>query len=433
MKHDNIEDRLKAAVDNSVPDILDDILSDLKNQEASNMTDISEGSKKRKKRIPPFFRGVIAGAAAIVLVVAGVLAFGSGGGSQTAAVDAIVALDVNPSLELNIDDGDHVVEVKTLNEDAKDMLDDMDLKGTDLKVAVNAIIGAMLKNGYIDELANSVLISVENADDARCKELQSKLASEIEELMNAYSLNGSVMTQTMTENEKVMALADECAITHAKAQLIYDVTQEDPTLVASELAKLSIHEINLVISSRGDAITSVSKTGNASEKAYIGSESALEIALKDAGLKETDITCQEVGMDSEDGKMVYEVEFCYSGQEYEYEIAADNGDVIECSKEKSDHSHKASKANQSSSSMKVTVEEAKKAALEKAGKTEAEITELEIETDDGNYEVEFVSGGTEYSIEINGKTGAIIEYETEKASGSSSAAQSHHSDEHHAA
>ena len=265
MKHDNIEDRLKAAVDNSVPDILDDILSDLKNQEASNMTDISEGSKKRKKRIPPFFRGVIAGAAAIVLVVAGVLAFGSGGGTQTAAVDAIVALDVNPSLELNIDDGDHVVEVKTLNEDAKDMLDDMDLKGTDLKVAVNAIIGAMLKNGYIDELANSVLISVENADDARCKELQSKLASEIEELMNAYSLNGSVMTQTMTENEKVMALADECAITHAKAQLIYDVTQEDPTLVASELAKLSIHEINLVISSRGDAITSVSKTGNASE------------------------------------------------------------------------------------------------------------------------------------------------------------------------
>ena len=84
--------------------------------------------------------------------------------------------------------------------------------------------------------------------------------------------------------------------------------------------------------------------------------------------------------------------------------------------------------------MKVTVEEAKKAALEKAGKTEAEITELEIETDDGNYEVEFVSGGTEYSVEINGKTGAVIEYETEKASGSSyNAAQSHHSDEHHAA
>lgn len=54
MKHDNIEDRLKAAVDNSVPDILDDILSDLKNQEASNVTDISESSKKRKKKIPPF-------------------------------------------------------------------------------------------------------------------------------------------------------------------------------------------------------------------------------------------------------------------------------------------------------------------------------------------------------------------------------------------
>lgn len=409
MKYDNIEDRLKAAVDNSVPDMLDGIMSELKKEEDSNVIDIFEARKKKK--IPPFLKGVVAGAAAIVLVVAGVLAFGAGGAKEP-AVDAVIALDVNPSLEIDIDNGDRVVEVKTLNDDAKNMLDGMDLKNTDLKVAVNAIIGAMLKNGYIDDLANSVLISVENSDDARCSELQSRLASEIEELMNAYSLNGSVMTQAMTEDEKVMALASECGITHAKAQLIYDVTQEDPTLTASELAKLSVNEINLVISSRGDSIKSVSKKGSASEKAYIGSDAAFDIALKDAGLKSTDVTCREVGMDSEDGKMVYEAEFCYDGQEYEYEIAAGSGEIIESSKEKTDHSHGTNAAD--TAQMTVTVEAAKEAALKKAGKTEAEISMLEIEPEDGVYEVEFVSGDMEYSIEIDGATGKVTKYETEK-------------------
>ena len=230
--------------------------------------------------------------------------------------------------------------------------------------------------------------------------------------MNAYSLNGSVMTQTMTEDEKVMALASECGITHAKAQLIYDVTQEDPTLTASELAKLSVNEINLVISSRGDSIKSVSKKGSASEKAYIGSDAAFDIALKDAGLKSTDVTCREVGMDSEDGKMVYEAEFCYDGQEYEYEIAAGSGEIIESSKEKTDHPHGTNAAD--TAQMTVTVEAAKEAALKKAGKTEAEISMLEIEPEDGVYEVEFVSGDMEYSIKIDGATGKVTKYETEK-------------------
>ena len=58
----------------------------------------------------------------------------------------------------------------------------MDLKGVDLDVAVNAIIGSMLKNGYIDELRNSVLVSVENDDAAKGAALQERLTAEIEQL-----------------------------------------------------------------------------------------------------------------------------------------------------------------------------------------------------------------------------------------------------------
>lgn len=36
-------------------------------------------------------------------------------------------------------------------------------------MAVNAIMGSLLKHGYVDELANSILISVEDDDAARAR------------------------------------------------------------------------------------------------------------------------------------------------------------------------------------------------------------------------------------------------------------------------
>ena len=54
----------------------------------------------------------------------------------------------------------------------------MDLKGDDLNKAMNAIIGSLLKNGYVDQLANSILITVEDKDTQRAASLQEKLSAE---------------------------------------------------------------------------------------------------------------------------------------------------------------------------------------------------------------------------------------------------------------
>ncbi len=77
-------------------------------------------------------------AAALLLIAGGLgIAFGSQRTSP-GTVDSIVSLDVNPSIELKIDSNEKVVETSARNEDARIILDDMDLKGTDLNVAVNA-------------------------------------------------------------------------------------------------------------------------------------------------------------------------------------------------------------------------------------------------------------------------------------------------------
>lgn len=66
------------------------------------------------------------------------------------------------------------------------------------------------------------------------------------------------------------------------------------------------------------------------ETAAISKTEAKEIALKDAGLSENDVTMKKCRMDYDDGAAKYEVEFRNAdGYEYEYEIDAETGKILD--------------------------------------------------------------------------------------------------------
>lgn len=62
-------------------------------------------------------------------------------------------------------------------------------------------------------------------------------------------------------------------------------------------------------------------------------EEAKEIALKKAGLKENDVVFEEAKLDKDDGRVVYEIEFNHGLIEYNFEIDAESGDIIEWEKD----------------------------------------------------------------------------------------------------
>ena len=63
----------------------------------------------------------------------------------------------------------------------------------------------------------------------------------------------------------------------------------------------------------------------------ITSQEALQIALKHAGVKESDITRPEVGMDYEQGRKVYEIGFNVGWTEYDYDIDVNTGEIVKYS------------------------------------------------------------------------------------------------------
>ena len=174
MTNQEIEKKLQSGFEKITPDVLASVLKDCKEQNVQGGQDKlagpdtqvhgdEQGAKiltigRKKKRNPGLrFAGI---AAALLLLVGGFLGFRAW--QINTRVASVISLDVNPSIEIRTNQKEKVLEVIPLNEDGRIIVDGMDFSGSSLEVAVNALVGSMLRNGYLSELANSILISIEN-------------------------------------------------------------------------------------------------------------------------------------------------------------------------------------------------------------------------------------------------------------------------------
>lgn len=140
----------------------------------------------------------------------------------------------------------------------------------------------------------------------------------------------------------------------------------------------------------------------------IGAEAAKSAALRHAGVSASAATFVKVERDWDDGRLVYEVEFYSGNKEYDYEIAAADGTVLEY-----DFDAESYAPTTVSSGSAMTVENAKAIALKHAGLSTAVFEDVELDRDDGRlvYELEFKQGGMEYEYEIDAASGAVLKAE----------------------
>lgn len=408
MKNVDVEAKLKQAFEHATPNVLESVLSDCREQKGTVIM-MKERKNNWKKRL-------VAAAAALALVIG--LSAGTGFYLRNQAVAATVSLDVNPSVELSVNRNDRVLNVTANNEDGKTIIGDMDLKGSDLDVAVNAIVGSMVRNGYLNELANSVLVSVDSKDAAAGTALQEKLAQEISVILEGDSFSGAVISQTVEKNENLANQAQEHRISVGKANLIQQIINQDSRYTFEELADRSINELKLISESPSIRLEHASAVGNASEKEYIGREAALQAALDQLNASTEDVTATEIDLDFDDGVMVYEVELIYQGREYEFEIDAKTGnsiyDVPLVPSKPNDDTPSSVNPNVSL----IHADQAKEAAFNHAGVKATDVNNIqcELDRDDGtvHYDVDFKAKGYEFDYEIDATTGKILKSEKER-------------------
>lgn len=435
MTDHELERRLRTALDHAAPNDLEGVLSRCETGKGTviDMTNAVETKKKTRRWAP------LAAAACLALVLVG-----GGGGyyyyTANNAVASLVSLDVNPSIQLEVNKNEKVLSATPMNDDGAEILADMDLKGTQADVAMYAIIGSLLQHGYVDELANSILITVEDDDQARGEKLQQELTAQADAALENAQVSGAVLAQTLQHTEELTQKAQEYGISTGKAALIQAIVEgSNNTKTFEELVGLSINELNLLYTaqaplegqtsggqqSSGAANTApITTSGSASQSAYIGLEAAKQAALNHAGVSASQATFLEAEYDYDDGRMVYEVEFHVNGTEYEYEIDAQTGDVVK-HKTEQNGANTGSSGSSANTSSYIGESAAKAAALKHAGVSESGTTYCNawLEYDDGRpecYEVEFMAGNTRYEYKIALTSATVLESEQESYGGSGS-------------
>ena len=149
---------------------------------------------------------------------------------------------------------------------------------------------------------------------------------------------------------------------------------------------------------------------NATGTGTVDEAAAQKIALEHAGVKAADATITKSKLDYEDGRQVYDIEWYAGGAKYDYEIAADTGEIISSG-------YEGNTAGTDGNNVTVSEADAKKTALDRvSGATDKDIYEWKLDYDDGRpeYEGKIIYGGTEYEFTIDAATGSVMEWDAEK-------------------
>ena len=420
MTNEKMEQRLAAALEKTAPDDVNGVLSRCEERKGTVIPMTTKKTANRK------WTSLIAACLAVMLLGGGGVFY-----QRANAVASVVSLDVNPSIELKVNRSEKVLSCTPLNEDAKAILADMsngaDLKGAKLDVAVNAIVGSLVRNGYLDSISSAIMISVEDKDTARAEKLQRELTSTVDGVLQTSESRASVLTQTLTQDAGLTQQARENSISTGKAALVNRVLALNATLKFDALAKLSVEELKDLAEAGAPAMP-------------IGMDAARSAAEEYAGTTAMDSVTAEVDPELDESPAHYEVELQTARGEFKYLVDAYTGKVLSGQKDllaavsASNETTKPSGQKPASASNETTkpsdqkpapsgtvqdigYAKAKSIALNHAGLRENQAYDMDIELDDEDgtlvYEVEFKSGNMEYDYEIDAASGAILKHEAE--------------------
>ena len=299
-----------------------------------------------------------------------------------------VTMEINPGVEYTITRNGNVKSVRFLNDDAKEVLGEVSLKGQSLKNAVAFTIAAYKTGGYMDK-NDTVLISFDKKLSEN-GELRATVAEDVRQALKDASSVHTLVYVSETDDANTAELAKKYNISQGKAKLVGDAA-ENSELSVDEIVKLPLDEL-VGLQKEVDSVVIDSK--------YIGMTKAKAIALNDAGcefrVEFTEATLIDVGVRTP----YYRLVFRDKNTQWTYHINAINGDIIE----------------KNATVMFISLEEAREIAFKDAGidvSEKAVFTREELSRNQGRpcWVLEFYTSKFEYVYKIDAKTGEIIYFD----------------------
>lgn len=155
----------------------------------------------------------------LAIIIAGgafLLGRGTAGGFDE-NVMALVSVDINPSIEFEVNKDDEIISANCYNDEGQEILDEIDFRGMVLEAGIQEVIKAAKELGYINEDVNIVLISgtVSGEDE------DNSYATQLKNILNSLqgSSGGTSVMSVYVDDSSVYDLAEQNDISIGKALL----------------------------------------------------------------------------------------------------------------------------------------------------------------------------------------------------------------------
>lgn len=284
MKDGNLKNQMQDEFAKITPDIKEKVISSCLSVE-------QEEADVEEKKPNVWLKRVIVAFACLVFFAGGaVFGFFIPAPQATAQAETLLYLDVNPSVEMTLDEDNRVISVVAGNEDASDILHGLDLEDVDLNTALNAIVGSMYIHGYLSEDSNSILVSVDTKHNENENGMLAYVTEKINKVFENSELECSILAQGMDVDEDLKKRAKEQGVSVGKMHLVdklkeIDGFEEDSV---NNLTSMSIKDLNHIYSSSDknhgkDDIVSGNVNG------YINKKEAVNMLLTHLDVAESDI------------------------------------------------------------------------------------------------------------------------------------------------
>lgn len=228
-KEKYIKDNLNEILSEGAPDILANILQTerVKDNLENDLRDeplFLEEVGKKKMWIPA---GIVTCMVALVLIVA-TFAIPKSGNPATTTMLCTITIDVNPSLDIKLDEEGNVTEIVANNDDGTEIAQKANKKLAEnysSEEIIKYITKKLEKEGYLDKDSSVMLVSTDKKAQGSSESLKNA-----KEVINKYKVDEEkkfvTVYQEYDNTKKVKALAEKKGISNAKAAYCIKVSEK---------------------------------------------------------------------------------------------------------------------------------------------------------------------------------------------------------------
>lgn len=258
-------------------------------------------------------------------------------------VASTITMDVNPSIKVEVNKNNKVINVLALNEDAKTLISD-DLKEKDVNEVIKTLTTRLITVGYFKDDA-TIIMNVEGTLEA------DNIRNTIVDVLNKENIEVNIIEPVITESSK--KIAEDLGITPAKASYLEEVISKNPDVKIEDIKDKSVKEIEEVTKENTDKnedATNNTTTNNNNNNNKPSGGNSLQKCEKitealnneEAGKKAASLQGATVGTGSycdilppesvlvlsSNGTCAYKVSFEYMTNKCVYYISMETGEVL---------------------------------------------------------------------------------------------------------